>query len=285
MPIEKRERGPIIEGERMEDEEPNENGQNGMMMMVESDEVERLMFVNAEDGLNMEAMDEENDNARQLERERLQLRILEGELDLEGLNLEDLINDDEFPTNLIVTGFQSEFFDDDTLRQRFEGLFQLYGEDATFHYFRSFKRARVTYSSAASAIQARIKMHMSSLGDNLLKCYFGQTAVKRKDSDGLLHPPTPDKQFLISPPASPPVGWEPMPESHPTINYDLVSAITKLKPGETHELHKPERESHPSIVVHVVGDETDLTPAVELISPESDIKPKMKIIQTRRPEV
>jgi len=56
--------------------------------------------------------------------------------------------------------------------------------------------------------------------------------VKKDKEDGLLHPPTPDKQFLISPPASPPVDWEPIPESHPNINYDLVSAIAKLSPGK-----------------------------------------------------
>ncbi len=171
MPTEKREQG---NGE----EEESTEVRNGMMMMVEGeDQHDHLMFVNAEDGLNLEQMDEENNTARQLERERLQMRILEGELDIEGINLEDLINDEEFPTNLIVTGFQSEFFDDDVLKQRLEGLFQLYGEDAAFHYFRSFKRVRVTYSSAASAIQARIKMHMSNLGDNELKCYFGQPTV------------------------------------------------------------------------------------------------------------
>ncbi|ODM95015.1 Calcipressin-2, partial [Orchesella cincta] len=272
MPIEERDKG---------EAENQGEGVNGRLMMVEQDDENQMMYVNAEDGLSLEAMDEENNTARQLERERLQLRILEGELDLEGLNLEDLINDEEFPTNLIVTGFQPEFFEDTPLRERLEGLFQLYGEDAAFHYFKSFKRVRVTYSSAASAIQARIKMHMSSIGDNVLKCYFGQAMVKRKDSDGLLHPPTPDKQFLISPPASPPVGWEPIPESHPTINYDLVSAITKLRPGEAHELHKPEKESHPSIVVHVAGDEE-----VEEDPEEAGgMRPKMRIPQTRRPEV
>jgi len=142
---------------------------------------------------------------------------------------------------------------------------------------------RVTYTSAASAIQARIKMHMSVLGDDVLKCYFGQNpVVKRDKEDGLLHPPTPDKQFLISPPASPPVDWEPCPESHPNINYDLVSALVKLSPGEAHELHKPEKEWHPSIVVHIAGDEEEESQD----DPLDLLKPKtIKITQTRRPEV
>lgn len=133
------------------------------------------IFVNAEDGLRLEAMDEEN-NANNEARQRLQYRILNGEWEDFDINLDEII-DEDFPTNLIVTGFNVEFFEQDELKKRLESLFQLYGEDAAFHYFKSFKRVRVTYASAASAIQARIKMHGSVLGENILKCYFGQNPV------------------------------------------------------------------------------------------------------------
>ena len=44
--------------------------------------------------------------------------------------------------------------------------------------------------------------------------------------------PKKEKQYLISPPASPPDDWEPKLEATPAINYDLLAAIASLSPGK-----------------------------------------------------
>ena len=61
---------------------------------------------------------------------------------------------------------------------------------------------------------------------------FLQVLSPCTDEEAHLHPPALTKQFLISPPTSPPVGWEQPREDRPVVDYDLLAAMASLAPGE-----------------------------------------------------
>ncbi|KAG8039093.1 hypothetical protein G9C98_003400 [Cotesia typhae] len=133
------------------------------------------------------------------------------------------------------------------------------------------RRMRVNYNLPSAAAHARIQLHQAKFGDTNINCYFAQPVTPIDIEDRHLHPPALTKQFLISPPASPPVGWEPRPEDEPLVNHDLLAAIANLSPGGAHELH-PGGSGQPGIVVHVCEN-----------SSENPIK-KLPIQHTRCPE-
>lgn len=107
-----------------------------------------------------------------------------------------------------------------------------------------------------------------------------------------LQPPKPTKQFLISPPSSPPAGWQQAEECEPhLINHDLLAALATLNPGEVHEIHAPS-ETQPGILVHTanVGEdgtaevvEEEIAVAEELFE-EPGAKLRMGMVHTRCPE-
>lgn len=172
---------------------------------------------------------------------------------------------------LTVTGLDPSIFSNESLRSTFESLFRQYDQNITFRYLKSFKRVRLDFSTAHQAELARSNLHNYRLGNSQIKCYhlqiikpssIGLGARDRACSDNpndesememdstYLRIPKPTKQFLISPPASPPVDWEPVTESSPCIDVQLISAIANLVPGEAHEIHAG-NESQPCIVVEV----------------------------------
>ncbi|KAK7494816.1 hypothetical protein BaRGS_00013943 [Batillaria attramentaria] len=168
---------------------------------------------------------------------------------------------------LIVTNLGDQVFDDVSVKEQFEAAFKGYDAGVTFNYLKSFHRARVNFTSTEATVQARLALNETELCGQQIKCYFAQ--VPKLSSDEHLHPPKPEKMFLISPPCSPPVGWEQMPESEPVLNFELIAALSRLTPGEAHELHPPSA-SQPSIVVHVCEDPEGYTqhPIVQTRCPE-----------------
>ncbi len=175
----------------------------------------------------------------------------------------------DLPTVLIITNVDGSVFNEIDAKNTFENAFKEH-RLAEFCYLKNFRRARIEYNSSLEAAKARISLHETELCGTRIKCYFGQPKEKSTPGSPHLQLPAPEKQFLISPPASPPVGWEPVLEAEPVINYDLLSAIATLTPGEAHELH-PATDTTPGIVVHISENPDGF-----------ENRPKM-IQQTRRP--
>lgn len=136
---------------------------------------------------------------------------------------------------------------------------------------------------------ARIQLHQFKINKSIINCYFAQPVTPISNRN--LQPPAPTKQFLISPPSSPPAGWQQADESEPhLINHDLLAALATLAPGEVHELHAPS-ETQPGILVHtaIVGEEStvpvaEINPEVEEIAEDPGTKHRSGMFHTRCPE-
>ncbi|XP_038059811.1 calcipressin-1-like [Patiria miniata] len=176
---------------------------------------------------------------------------------------------EDLPRALIATNIPDDVFCDEVKKKAFEDLFCAFGENVHFVYLPSFQRVRVGYDTPEQVVHARIGMHQKQICGQQIKLFFLQP-VKFNSSSSSLEPPKPTKQYLLSPPCSPPVGWEQPKESHPVIDYDVLAALANLAPGEAHELHAADNNK-PGIFVHPCEDPP----------PKG---PKMKIEHTRRPE-
>lgn len=202
---------------------------------------------------------------------------------------DDLLED--LPTSIIVTNIHSEVFTSDELKAAMEDLFKIFSENTTFQWLKSFRRLRVNYDSAIAAANARIQLHQYPFGKSVISCYLAQPVTPVSNTN--LKPPALTKQFLISPPASPPAGWEPAEENEPLVNQDLLAALANLTPGEIHEIHA-QSESHPGIVLHTahggVGEDDQNNRSSEGSSFDDDddgsggVLRKGRIVQTRCPE-
>jgi hypothetical protein len=193
------------------------------------------------------------------------------------------------PSNtLLITNLQdAAIFRADNL-QTIRELINTSAPIHTFAPLKSFRRIVVSFYSKESAIRIRQILDGEAIMGERVKVYFGQpTSIEIKDE----HLPLPDagKLFFISPPPSPPHGWEMKLEDAPNKQVhaeDLAEALKKLhaKPdtdspaspdgegeggrqrsGSTTTIYDPEKHGHspnlPAISVEdLSGGEWEVSP-------------------------
>lgn len=168
------------------------------------------------------------------------------------------------PTNtLILVHVPQEVFQHTELAGALLDLLHAYGPLASWTPLSSFGRAIIVYQEIEGATRAksaldRILLPLVDEGEEegdivdeegvlprkggqtesnaaLLRAYYGESTHLRADEadgDAHLHVPMTDRNFLISPPGSPPVGWEPIKEDPPNTNTladDLMRALGSLR--------------------------------------------------------
>lgn len=185
---------------------------------------------------------------------------------------------DESPSSLIVSSINPEVFNSPELKLKVENLFREFSQQVTFQWFKSFRRLRVNFEDPNSAAEARIQLHQQNICNSNIRCHFAQPIILNKHSNTSLKPPTPEKQFLLSPPPSPPLGWKQIEECQPIFNHELMTALSNLRPGEVHEIQAAS-DKHPAIIVETAFVELDGNN-----NAESDNHAKIAFIQTKCPE-
>ncbi|ESZ96027.1 hypothetical protein SBOR_3600 [Sclerotinia borealis F-4128] len=151
-------------------------------------------------------------------------------LSLDFSNLPPLIQPTPPSNTLLITNLKdTEIFRADNLQT----IRSLINTSAPIHSFvplKSFSRIIVSFFDDDSAIRIRqILDHEEIMGEQV-RVYFGQpTSISPKDTH--LNLPDAGKLFFISPPPSPPHGWEMKMEDAPNKQVhaeDLAEALAKL---------------------------------------------------------
>lgn len=145
-------------------------------------------------------------------------------------NLPPLIQPTPPSNTLLITNLQdAEIFRADNL-QTIKDLINASAPIHSWAPLKSFRRIVVSFFNEESAIRIRKILDGEAIMGERVKVYFGQpTSIEIKDE----HLPLPDagKLFFISPPPSPPHGWEMQNEAAPNKQVhaeDLAEALAKL---------------------------------------------------------
>lgn len=220
--------------------------------------------------------------------------------------------------SLILVHLPDEIFTEPALAASLLNLLHAFGNLASWTPLPSFGRALIVYEQVEGAQRAKdaldrlllplvdaegaaeegitldedVRPARRGLGDQLdddddqstvLRAYFGPMthfADSHFEGEGHLTVPTTDRNFLISPPGSPPIGWEPIKEDPPnreTLADDLIRALGSLRDkglGVQGHQPKPLRERDPN---------HDVTPSGLLPPPSVVIPPSQATVRSLHP--
>lgn len=154
-----------------------------------------------------------------------------GSLRLDLSNLPPLTQPTKPSNTLLITNLQNtETFHPESL-QNIRNIIATHANVLTWSPLKSFKRIICTFPTEEEAIAVRQALDGSNIMGDRVRVYFGEhTPVEPGDQH--LHLPDSKKLFFISPPPSPPHGWESKDEEPPNalvLAEDLAEALSKLR--------------------------------------------------------
>lgn len=163
---------------------------------------------------------------------RASTRSSKASLSLDLSNIPPLVQPTPPSNTLIITNLNSlDIFAPDNLQTIREAVSNI----APIHAWsplKSLKRIIISFFDEESAIKVRQYFDGQSILDDSCRVYFGQPTPITASQDVHLALPDAGKLFFISPPPSPPHGWEMKMEDAPNKMVhadDLADALAKLR--------------------------------------------------------
>jgi hypothetical protein len=152
---------------------------------------------------------------------------------------------------MIITGLAQSFFQPQVMSVLRDKIASC-GEIHTWATLKSFGRVIAVFYTEDEAENVREACdglqipHPSAQEPTIIRVYRGTPTVLNPAPELItLQVPHQEKNFLISPPGSPPVGWEPATEEPPntdTLASDLITALQKLQFSHSRRLDSQGRE-------------------------------------------
>ncbi|KAI5791640.1 Calcipressin-domain-containing protein [Peziza echinospora] len=154
-----------------------------------------------------------------------------GSLKLDLTNLPPLTTPSKPSNTLLITNLQNtDLFHVEPL-QNLRNIIASHADIVTWSPLKSFRRIVCSFTTDEEAIVVRQALDGSDIMGDRCRVYFGEhTPVNPVDQH--LQAPESKKLFFISPPPSPPHGWEVRNEGPPNIQVlaeDLAAALKKLR--------------------------------------------------------